>query len=169
MRVFTINSHWQSGAETAGCYIIAHLHDCGTSKRRYFNVKVCLWLLKQNFLFFLRGFYVFQTFQEPEFKEIYSKIFCIQLLYTEIHILICNTRINTFQTSILPNNNFILFSEDMYKFLTEAGLLEDNDLASRKLLTTTFTRQMYLQYSKVIIIHFILFKTFLFWFLIEVK
>ncbi|CAB3234387.1 unnamed protein product [Arctia plantaginis] len=39
--------------------------------------------------------------------------------------------------------------EDMYKFLTDAGLLEENDHASRKLLTTTFTRQMYLEYSKV--------------------
>lgn len=37
----------------------------------------------------------------------------------------------------------------MYKFLTDAGLLEENDHASKKLLTTTFTRQMYLEYSKI--------------------
>lgn len=45
--------------------------------------------------------------------------------------------------------NQIFFPEEMWKFLTEAGLLEENDHSGRKLLTTTFTRQMYLQYSKV--------------------
>nr|XP_021186038.2 non-structural maintenance of chromosomes element 3 homolog [Helicoverpa armigera] len=39
--------------------------------------------------------------------------------------------------------------DEMWKFLMEAGLLEENDNAGRKLLTTTFTRQMYLQYRKV--------------------
>ncbi|XP_075980384.1 non-structural maintenance of chromosomes element 3 homolog [Anticarsia gemmatalis] len=39
--------------------------------------------------------------------------------------------------------------EEMWKFLAEAGLLEESDNVSRKLLTITFTRQMYLQYSKV--------------------
>uniref|UniRef100_A0A2A4K7V2 MAGE domain-containing protein n=1 Tax=Heliothis virescens TaxID=7102 RepID=A0A2A4K7V2_HELVI len=39
--------------------------------------------------------------------------------------------------------------EEMWKFLMEAGLLEENDHAGRKLMTTTFTRQMYLQYRKV--------------------
>ncbi|KAJ8712548.1 hypothetical protein PYW07_005390 [Mythimna separata] len=38
--------------------------------------------------------------------------------------------------------------EEMWKFLEEAGLLEENDHAGRKLLTTTFTRQMYLQFTK---------------------
>ncbi|XP_053611160.1 non-structural maintenance of chromosomes element 3 homolog isoform X1 [Plodia interpunctella] len=39
--------------------------------------------------------------------------------------------------------------EDMWKFLSEAGLMEENDHSVRKILITTFTRQMYLQYSKV--------------------
>ncbi|CAK1587234.1 unnamed protein product [Parnassius mnemosyne] len=39
--------------------------------------------------------------------------------------------------------------DDMWKFLTEAGLLEENDYAGRKLLMNTMTRQMYLQYNKV--------------------
>ncbi|XP_026754710.2 non-structural maintenance of chromosomes element 3 homolog [Galleria mellonella] len=39
--------------------------------------------------------------------------------------------------------------EEMWKFLSEAGLMEENDHTARKVLTNTFTRQMYLQYSKV--------------------
>lgn len=39
--------------------------------------------------------------------------------------------------------------DEMWKFLTEAGLMEnENDQTVRKLLTHTFTRQMYLQYTK---------------------
>lgn len=38
--------------------------------------------------------------------------------------------------------------EELWKFLAEAGLLEENDHAGRKLLTNTFTKQMYLQYTK---------------------
>ncbi|XP_060804903.1 non-structural maintenance of chromosomes element 3 homolog isoform X2 [Amyelois transitella] len=38
--------------------------------------------------------------------------------------------------------------DDMWKFLSEAGLMEENDHGVRKILTSTFTRQMYLQYSK---------------------
>ncbi|XP_041982321.1 non-structural maintenance of chromosomes element 3 homolog [Aricia agestis] len=39
--------------------------------------------------------------------------------------------------------------EDMWKFLEEASLLEENDHAGRKILTNTFTRQMYLRYHKI--------------------
>ncbi|RVE48028.1 hypothetical protein evm_007340 [Chilo suppressalis] len=39
--------------------------------------------------------------------------------------------------------------DDMWKFLNEAGLLEENDHVGRKILTNTFTKQMYLIYSKV--------------------
>jgi hypothetical protein len=40
----------------------------------------------------------------------------------------------------------------MWKFLAEAGLLEENDHAGRKILTNVMTRQMYLLYTKVMII-----------------
>ncbi|CAH0755988.1 unnamed protein product [Diatraea saccharalis] len=39
--------------------------------------------------------------------------------------------------------------DDMWKFLAEAGLLEENDHTGRKILTNIFTRQLYLIYSKV--------------------
>lgn len=39
--------------------------------------------------------------------------------------------------------------DDMWKFLSEAGLLEENDHNGRKILTNTLTRQMYLMFSKV--------------------
>ncbi|KAL4714858.1 hypothetical protein ACJJTC_012530 [Scirpophaga incertulas] len=38
--------------------------------------------------------------------------------------------------------------DDMWKFLAEANLLQENDHAGRKLLTNTFTRQMYLNFVK---------------------
>ncbi|KAL0822026.1 hypothetical protein ABMA28_005402 [Loxostege sticticalis] len=39
--------------------------------------------------------------------------------------------------------------DDMWKFLSEAGLLEENDHVGRKILTHTFIRQMYLKYFKI--------------------
>ncbi|GBP56325.1 Non-structural maintenance of chromosomes element 3 homolog [Eumeta japonica] len=39
--------------------------------------------------------------------------------------------------------------EDMWKFLDEAGLLQDTDHSGRKLLTHTFTKQLYLSYTKM--------------------
>ncbi|KAM3957934.1 non-structural maintenance of chromosomes element 3 homolog [Aphomia sociella] len=39
--------------------------------------------------------------------------------------------------------------DEMWKFLSEAGLMEENDHTARKILTNTFTRQMYLQFTKV--------------------
>ncbi|CAG4982220.1 unnamed protein product [Colias eurytheme] len=39
--------------------------------------------------------------------------------------------------------------DDMWSFLAETGLLEENDFAGRKTLTHLFTRQQYLKYSKV--------------------
>ncbi|KAJ2940399.1 hypothetical protein O0L34_g82 [Tuta absoluta] len=38
--------------------------------------------------------------------------------------------------------------DDMWKFLDEAGLLEETNHAGRKQLTSSFTKQMYLQYYK---------------------
>ncbi|XP_068617932.1 non-structural maintenance of chromosomes element 3 homolog [Battus philenor] len=39
--------------------------------------------------------------------------------------------------------------DDMWKFLAEAGLLEETDYAGRKALISTMTKQMYLLYTKV--------------------
>ncbi|KAG6447480.1 non-structural maintenance of chromosomes element 3 homolog [Manduca sexta] len=39
--------------------------------------------------------------------------------------------------------------DDMWMFLSEAGVLDENDYAGRKIMTKTFTRQMYLTYTKV--------------------
>ncbi|XP_050347844.1 melanoma-associated antigen F1-like [Nymphalis io] len=38
--------------------------------------------------------------------------------------------------------------ENMWKFLSEAQLMRENDAEKKKLLTKTFTRQMYLKYTK---------------------
>ncbi|XP_059048738.1 non-structural maintenance of chromosomes element 3 homolog [Achroia grisella] len=39
--------------------------------------------------------------------------------------------------------------DEMWKFLSEAGLMEEDDHTARKVLTNTLTRQLYLQFSKV--------------------
>ncbi|KPJ10582.1 MAGE-like protein 2 [Papilio machaon] len=39
--------------------------------------------------------------------------------------------------------------DDMWKFLSESGLLEENDYAGRKSFISTTTKQMYLLYTKV--------------------
>ncbi|XP_038222285.1 non-structural maintenance of chromosomes element 3 homolog [Zerene cesonia] len=39
--------------------------------------------------------------------------------------------------------------DDMWSFLAETGLLEENNFSGRKILTHLFTRQQYLKYSKV--------------------
>lgn len=43
----------------------------------------------------------------------------------------------------------IIILDDMWKYLSEANLLDENDYAGRKILTETFVRQMYLMYTKV--------------------
>ncbi|KOB67126.1 MAGE-like protein 2, partial [Operophtera brumata] len=61
-------------------------------------------------------------------------------------VTVCQTPSNQINNVVLGANN--LLKKDMWKFLEEAGLLEENDHAGRKILTTTFTRQLYLSYSK---------------------
>lgn len=39
--------------------------------------------------------------------------------------------------------------EEMWNFLSETGLLDENDHAGRKILTNTFTKQLYLVHSKI--------------------
>ncbi|KAJ0174442.1 hypothetical protein K1T71_009550 [Dendrolimus kikuchii] len=39
--------------------------------------------------------------------------------------------------------------DDMWKYLSEASLLDENDHAGRKILTDTFVKQMYLLFTKV--------------------
>ncbi|VVC88625.1 unnamed protein product [Leptidea sinapis] len=39
--------------------------------------------------------------------------------------------------------------DDMWSFLSEADLIQENDYAGRKILTHIFTKQMYLKYTKV--------------------
>lgn len=40
--------------------------------------------------------------------------------------------------------------DDMWKFLAEAYVLEENDYNQRKIVTNVFTKQLYLNHYKVI-------------------
>lgn len=94
------------------------------------NYRYCKILLKILCQYFMKAFPAFQ-FKSDKYNDIFNEL--ILYLY-------------------LINNIFSYFADDMWKFLDKSNLLKMDDITKRKILTIQFTRELYLNYLKVILL-----------------
>ncbi|XP_063537588.1 non-structural maintenance of chromosomes element 3 homolog [Cydia strobilella] len=84
-----------------------------------------------------------------------SGVLYIVVLAEECESLPSNVSESELRTMLMASLTHIFMSggsvkeDDLWKFLSEAGLLEENDFAGRKAFIATFTRQLYLSFTKV--------------------